>query len=403
MTSRGVGLAGAAVALWIAARAFGIDELQMAAAGALCLLTGAAIWVWVRPVRVATERLVWPANLPFDDVADVDVRLKNEGRLRTPHLYITDRVSPALGENGTFLLSPVPAGKEVTFSYQIQGSRRGQHLLGPARTFVNDPFGLIQRTRRVGTATVVTVYPRMVPLADGLALGGASNTERDGQRRRVASGDDLADVREYVRGDDLRAVHWPSTAHRGKLMVRRNEGTNAPAVVVLLDRQAERYAAWAASDGANRDSFEVAVSTAASISQHLASRERTVTLLDEPVRKRLPTRTFPGHLSHLATIQPAAIDFHGLLRQIADGVASDGTLITIVTAPSAQDLQLLVRAGRGFSSRAALLLPTDHEKADIPIEQAAANLKAAGWHTAIIDTTIEQAWQQLLARPVART
>jgi len=36
-------------------------------------------------------------------------------------------------------------------------------------------------------------------------------------------GDDFYALRPYVVGDDMRKVHWPSTARRDELMVRQDE------------------------------------------------------------------------------------------------------------------------------------------------------------------------------------
>lgn len=397
MTSRGAGLAGAAVALWIAARAFGIDELQMVAVAGMCLVVLAVVWVWIRPIRLEVSRLVTPVSLAFDEVADVEVTLTNVGRTRTPHLVACEQLPAALRPADRFLVPVLRRSRRATFTYPVWGARRGRLSLGPTRVVVTDPFGLAQRARSLGTSTTITVYPHMVTLADGLPLGAASKVRRDGKRRSVANGDELADIREYVRGDDLRAVHWPSTAHRGRLMVRRNEGTNAPVAVVLLDRRLGRHGPSSEAAPPHTDSFELAVSAAASVGRHLAARGRSVTLLDAPVTKRLPQRTVASLLAHLATVQRDEVDFRGLLHQVSEGVAGDGTIIAVITTPDADDLRALVRAGRGFRSRAALLLPTEPAQ----VQRAAAELAAAGWHTTVVDGPLAPAWEQLFIRSTA--
>jgi uncharacterized protein (DUF58 family) len=63
-------------------------------------------------------------------------------------------------------------------------------------------------------------------------------------------------IREYAPGDDLRRVHWPSTARRGQLMVRHLVDTAQAFTVVLLDQRPARY---------SPETFEEAVDVAASV------------------------------------------------------------------------------------------------------------------------------------------
>ncbi len=76
-------------------------------------------------------------------------------------------------------------------------------------------------------------------------------------------------LREYVIGDDLRKVHWPSTARVGKLVVRQYVDTAQPYTVVLVDLRPEVYSS---------ESFEEAMDVAASVVTSLSAREAPVQL-----------------------------------------------------------------------------------------------------------------------------
>lgn len=76
-------------------------------------------------------------------------------------------------------------------------------------------------------------------------------------------------LREYVVGDDLRAVHWPSTARVGKLVVRHNVDTAQPFTVVLTDLHPDRYSAA---------TFEEAVDVSASLVMSLSAGKAPVQL-----------------------------------------------------------------------------------------------------------------------------
>jgi hypothetical protein len=403
VTRRGVGLSAAIVLLWVAARSFGIPELQMAAVGCLVLLVGAVIWAAVLPTRLTADRTVTPGTVWFDHHATVRLTLRNAGRLPTPRLDLHDTAPTSLGASTSTRLAPLSPGSRATVTYALHGGQRGRFTLGPLTIRARDPFGLVSRTRTLDGSASVTVYPPIWTLPAGLPLGGATTSANDGRRRTVASGDDLADIRDYVRGDDLRSVHWPSTAHRGRLMVRRSESTRSPGAVVLLDRRSDRHRGRDAGS-----SFETAVAAAASTGYHLSARGRSVTLLDGPVAR--PPRALPWEawLERLADATTETVDLPGMLRQVGDGVAGDGTLIAILTVPDAGELRALVRAGRGFTTRAAVIVDAASHGAgghDPDATAVVASLRAAGWRATTMarGDRLDERWRELVVGRRART
>jgi hypothetical protein len=118
------------------------------------------------------------------------------------------------------------------------------------------------------------VTPRVVPLAP-VPLGGAWTGSGDNRPKDFVGGspEDVT-VREYRRGDDLRRVHWRSSAHAGDLMVRREEQPWQSRATLFVDNRAPAHR------GTGRDaSLEYAVSAAASIAVHLSSRGYRVRLV----------------------------------------------------------------------------------------------------------------------------
>src|SRR5437899_3317308 len=71
-------------------------------------------------------------------------------------------------------------------------------------------------------------------------------------------------MREYVTGDDLRRIHWPSVARTGQLMIRQDESTRRSSALLFLDSRASALGAYG-SPG-----FERAVSVAATLGRALS-------------------------------------------------------------------------------------------------------------------------------------
>ncbi len=139
---------------------------------------------------------------------------------------------------------------------------------------VVDPFGLVELGRAFQTTVPLTVTPRTVPLPS-IPLGGAWTGSGDNRPRAFATGsaEDVT-VREYRRGDDLRRVHWRSSARVGELMVRREEQPWQSRATLFLDNRMRSHRGQGIAS-----SLEAAVSVAASIAVHLSHRGFTVRLV----------------------------------------------------------------------------------------------------------------------------
>jgi uncharacterized protein (DUF58 family) len=82
-------------------------------------------------------------------------------------------------------------------------------------------------------------------------------------------GDVVRGVRDYVPGDPIRRVHWPSSARRGDIVVKEVEEPAAPRLIVALDmggggvagEAAAGRAAWYAYEALRRG-YEVVLATA---------------------------------------------------------------------------------------------------------------------------------------------
>lgn len=403
ITGRGIGVGVAVVLLWLVGRAIGVTELQLAAVAALVLVGAGLVWAGLLPSGLQVDRVVTPPAIWHGGTATSRMTITNTART-TPPLRLDDTLPGALSDTGHTTLAGLDAGGRHTVTTSLHGRQRGQFSLGPVTVTASDPFGLVVRTRVLEAPGLLTVYPAIWQLPPGLPLGGATTTDTDRRRRTITTGDELADIREYVRGDDLRAVHWPSTAHRGRLMVRRTESNQAPAALVLLDRRRDRH-----RGSGPASSFELAVSAAASACHHLARRGRAVTLLDTPLARPPRAQPWEHWLEHLATITPDHLDVTAMLRQIGDGVAGDGALLAVLTVQDAAELRALVRAGRGFSSRAVLVVDAvsfgpDRGTPTLPADDASAALRAAGWRSSVLrrGDRVDDRWRELVAGARAR-
>ena len=216
-----------AIAVVVAAWAVGATALAILGLGLALAAILAKGWTWAVGRSLFVERLPSIAPTVEGEPLGLEVVLHGRSWLASG-IELHDRVGPlgvqriALARNGS---------AEVV----VERAPRGRYALGPGTLLVDDPLGLSRLELPVPAGGAVLVRPRVPELGPLFSDAGSRG---DGGRRqpvRRPSGLEPHGVREYVEGEPLRAVHWPTSARRGQLMVRELEDAPRDSVAVLLD------------------------------------------------------------------------------------------------------------------------------------------------------------------------
>jgi len=284
----------------VAALILGLIPLALLAAQGGLLLAGAIAWTRTRHPHVCARRDV-NAHLQVGIDGYAELGVTNTGRRHTPTLFLADGFG-GVRRSARFLVAPLAPGASSHAAYRIPTERRGRYRLGPLHYAVGDPFGLTRSRRRAAGITEVLVHPRVHDvLSPPEGTGDDLDYDAHNVRGRPEPGGEFHTLRDYEHGDDLRRVHWRSTARRGSLMIRQDEARRRAPVLVLLDARSGRH---------DRASFETAVEAAASIVAALDRDGRPATLvttagerIGSPGRRHLASV-----LDALAVIEPGGPD-----------------------------------------------------------------------------------------------
>jgi uncharacterized protein (DUF58 family) len=264
LTTRGRCFLAAALASAIAALLLGEKDLLRVAVLLAALPLLAAGYVGRTRYKLACTRSLDPHRVPVGATGRVVLRLQNLSRLPTSTMLLEDRLPYALGSRPRLVLERLAAHQASSVAYSVRADVRGRYEVGPLIVRLTDPFGLCELSRSFAVVDRLTVIPQVTPLPT-IRLAGEYAGTGDSRTRSVAvHGEDDAATREYRNGDDLRRVHWRSTARVGELMVRREEQPWESRATVVLDTRAVAHR----GEGPTA-SFEWAVSAAASIALHL--------------------------------------------------------------------------------------------------------------------------------------
>lgn len=276
LTTRGRCLLAAGLAAAVCALVLGERDLLRVACFLVALPLIAAFVVGRTRFRLTCGRLLLPARVPASQPTEVSLTLRNISMLPTSLLLLEDDLPYTLGGRPRFTVDRISPGHTRTVRYSVRSDVRGRYRIGPLRLRLSDPFGLVELTRGFSAVDRLTVTP-MVHTLPPIKLGGAWNAGGDSASRAVFSrGEDDASTREYRHGDDLRKVHWRSTARIGKLMVRQVEAPWQSHASLLLDTRAVAHR----GEGPG-SSFEWAVSAVASIGVHLSRLDYSLSLLTD--------------------------------------------------------------------------------------------------------------------------
>ena len=258
----------------------------------ILLMGGAIIWTVLSINGVHLKRDTRSLRASMGEVFEEHYQIKKEKWPGCAWLEVLNQ-STLPKAAGSRLLTRIDAHQLRYYSARTLLTRRGAYLLGPTTLTSGDPFGLFTMKKVFTGKDTLVILPMTFPISmfpppPGLLPGGKAIRQRSFDMTPNA-----AEVREYVPGDPMKRIHWPSTAHRGQFMVKEFEQDPQADIWIFLDayrpvqssmpEPAVSYQIdnmWLRQPKVSlpRDTFEYAVSAAASLARYFLLDRRMVGL-----------------------------------------------------------------------------------------------------------------------------
>jgi uncharacterized protein (DUF58 family) len=196
-------------------------------------------------------RRVSPHPVTVGDAAVVDVELTSSGAThRLDRLDIAEQAARELSGASGLRARVHRSRGSLRLTYPIHPTHRGRWSVGPLQVQRVDVFGVARWAGPLGPPMLVAVRPKVTHL-DMDTRSASTDVDRAAVGTRMPAADD-ASLRDYRSGDDLRRVHWRTSARLGELMVRQDERAARRPVSVLLDLPDDDVAAeWSISAAAS--------------------------------------------------------------------------------------------------------------------------------------------------------
>ncbi|MEA3510856.1 MAG: DUF58 domain-containing protein [Actinomycetota bacterium] len=339
-TTRGWAALGAGVALVVLWVVFG-ERLMLGVGLFLVLAIGGGV-AYVRSTvpNVGVSRHVTPFQVHDGDRAIVEVTLLTSRRI--PQAVVLDEVS-GLG-TARFVADRVEPHHPMVARYEVLCRPRGVYTVGPAIVQVRDPLALSEAGGTAGKIDRLVVYPAVEDL-NGLPLGRGHDPTVNASRASFSQtgGEDFFTLREYQQGDDLRKVHWPSSAKRDELMIRQLEMPWQSRALVLLDPRQSVYP--------DAEAFEHAVRGAASSFRHLFKNGYTPTLWTGTGSGTIVANSegYGIAMEELAAVPSVPVlDLRKALARIRRSGVTGGVLVLVTGVPDDPVLGMYRTLGNDF-------------------------------------------------------
>jgi uncharacterized protein (DUF58 family) len=259
----------------------------------------AVAWIWARfsLVNVVMTRDARVQRQQVGQIFEERYRIINNFPMTRLWLEVRD-LSNLPGNFGSRVLAVIGPRQHRSYAAYTMLMRRGTFRLGPTRISSGDPFGLFRVSRQIQTDQDLLVLPYSVELETFPSPTGQFPGGKAIRRRATEVTPQAAAVREYLPGDALRSIHWPTSARKDRLMVKEFEQDPQADVWIFLDAHAAVQAHKEQKASAERidqfwrlwkddalkvtlppDSFEYGVSAAGSIASYYLKRGRNLGLV----------------------------------------------------------------------------------------------------------------------------
>ena len=433
LTTRGTSFLAAGIAAALAGYLLGERGLLCVGIALLSLPLLATAAARRGQYRLSSSRIISPPRVPAGHTAQVTLRVQNISRLPTGLILAEDTVPYALGARPRYVLDTIERNGRRELTYSLRSDLRGTFEIGPLQMRVADCFGLVELSQSLSGRTRFVVTPRVVPLARTVISRSWAGEGEGRSRLASTAGEDDVIPRAYRDGDELRRVHWRSTARYGELMVRREEQRWRNKATVLLDARASAHMGSGAGS-----SFEAAVSAAASVGVHIAQEGLTGQFVTESEVVRGGPFFEDRLLDSLSVIRPSSRrSLTTALKEVR--ISGAGVIVAVAGLLTADEARELAACRSEGCQGIALLLavsswldqPQPARPADGPANgtsvaadpaiagqresagravggrangpaagettAAASVLRAAGWHVVTLDATtpLFVSWQRL--------
>jgi uncharacterized protein (DUF58 family) len=184
-----------------------------------------------------TARRVMADRLSNGDENKVMLEVKNEMPFAA-HFEIIDELPQQFQKRDWMVKQPFKPNEQRNIVYKLRPTDRGEYLFGNILIYVRSLLGFVMRRYDIKAAATVPVYPSFMQMRKYELLSQTTVQSEHGNKRmrKIGHSMEFEQIKEYVRGDDIRTINWKATARKGGLMVNSYTDEKSQQVYCVIDK-----------------------------------------------------------------------------------------------------------------------------------------------------------------------
>ncbi len=184
-----------------------------------------------------TAKRIMADRLSNGDDNRVELQVVNEMPF-TVDMEVIDELPVQFQKRDWSVKEVFRAKEQKNIIYKLRPTERGEYHFGNILLYTRSLLGFIIRRHDVQAAATVSVYPSFLQLRKYELLSQtAIQTEQGNKRmRKIGHSMEFEQIKEYVRGDDIRTINWKATARKGMLMVNNYTDEKSQQIYCIIDK-----------------------------------------------------------------------------------------------------------------------------------------------------------------------
>lgn len=210
----------------------------------------ARVWLWVLILlllidyfflfvlgKAPVAKRIMADRLSNGDENKVEIRVQHMMPF-TVLMEIIDELPVQFQKRDWILTHRFKANEQKSIVYNVRPVERGEYHFGRLILYIRSRLGLLKRRYDIEAEQMVPVYPSFMQMRKYELLSQTTiQTEHGNKRmRKIGHSMEFEQIKEYVRGDDIRTINWKATARKGSLMVNNYTDEKSQQVYCIIDK-----------------------------------------------------------------------------------------------------------------------------------------------------------------------